>query len=223
MGNTNVSTANYATNGYIRITWDNSDESPGWEAWRVYRRDNDAGTGWVLLYQVTTSSASYTYDDYTAPANRSLDYAVVEVTSGNVEGTYTPINVTVSAEAYYWLIDHEDSSLSFRREHVRGDSFDDEYEEATMELIGRGRKRDVGTRWGVSGTLEAQIKAKNGKTTLEQYAEIKALKESQHEVSLRTPFGDVYKVALGKISYDRIPGVGTDNQMDVSIEYEEIA
>lgn len=222
MGNTAVDVAPYDTLGYVRVTWDNSDESAGWEAWRVYRRDNTISGSWVLVEEITVAAASYTVDDYLAPANRDLDWAVVEVTSGNVEGSYTPVDGDPTG-TNYWLIDNVASAQSFRLEHVTDDTFDDEYEEETLELIGRGRKKDFGTRWGWNGSLDCEFFAKNGKTALDQYLEIKTLKESQNEAYLRTPFGDVVKISIGKISYDRVPGVGTDHRLEANISYEEIA
>lgn len=222
MGNTATNVTNYDTLGYVRVTWDDSDESGGWEAWRVYRRDNDVSGPWVLVDEVTTPAANYTTDDYLAPANRDLDYAVVEVTTGNVEGSYTPVAAD-PVGTNYWLIDDDDSALTIRLEHVTNDSFDDEYEETTLNLIGRGRKKDVGTRWGYKGTLGATIRAKNGVTALEQFSGIKAIRAANDVCYLRTPFGDVFKVAFGNLDFDRIPETGTDLALDVSIDYEEIA
>lgn len=222
MGNTAVSVTTYDTLGYVRITWDDSDESLGHEAWRVYRRDNTVGGAWVLVEQVDDALPNYTVDDYLAPTGRDVGYAVVEVTTGNVEGAYTEIEV-VPLGTNYWLLDTESPALSMRLEHATDDSFTDEYEQETLKLIGRGRKKDVGTRWGFAGSLEAQIKPKNGKTSLQQFTELRSIREANHETYLRTPFGDVFKIGLGDIDFDRVPGTGLDMHLDVSIEYEELA
>lgn len=222
MGNTAINVTNYDSLGYVRVTWDNSDESPGWEAWRVYRRDNDVAGPWTLVQEVTVAAANYTVDDYLAPANRDLDYAVVEVTTGNVEGSYTPVAAS-PVGTNYWLVDDTDTNLTLRLEHVTDDSFDEEYEEDTILLIGRGRKKDIGTRWGFAGSINAMIRTKNGKSALDQYTELKAIRAANNVCYLRSPFGDVFKIALSGLDFDRIPETGTDLALEVSFDYEEIA
>jgi hypothetical protein len=220
MSITSVDVSLFDSSGYVSIAWNDTGKSGGFEAWRVYRRDLDAAGAWVLVAQTTGNAAT----DYLAPANRSVEVSVVQVTTGNVEGAYTDSITVTPVATNYWLIHEADSALNFRLEHVTSDSFVDEYEEETIKLIGRGRKKELGTRWGYAGELTATIRPKNGKTSLAQKIEIEQLKLRQGEGSIyvRTPFGDVVKSSLGAISWGRLEGSGTDAWYDVTISYEEV-
>lgn len=52
---------------------------------------------------------------------------------------------------------------------------------------------------------------------------IEAMKARRNDVLLRTPFGDTYRVQVGNISVARIPGVGSNEFVDVTVPYLEIS
>lgn len=227
MGNTAVDPSRYDTDGPVEVTWDNSDEAANWHSWRVYRRDLERDLLWTLKHEVFVAAQNYSWEDFYARANEDAEYAVVQVTSDDGgqttnEGSYTPVAATPTGE-HYWFIDSTNPDLdSLRLEHVTSDGFSEEYEEDTLLLIGRGRKKDQGERWGFTGTLSAQLRNRGGLTPKQQVYALQQLKERQGFVWLRNPFGDVYKIGLGDLSYSRVPGVGTTPFIDVSIPYEEL-
>lgn len=215
-----VNTSYYADDGFVRITWVYS-PSPNHYAYRVYRR-NVAGQGtWNMIYQET--GTNNLYDDYNAPAG-SVEFAVVEVTMvGGVETEEQKAPVTVDlASRYYWLIHPTDHNLDISLSVISGDEFKDEYEQEVLHLIGRGRKLDQGDNWGKSGTLSGTIYDRSGKTARQARLDLEALKASQTYFYLKTPFGDVWKVVLGEISFTRI-AAGPAEFVEVSIPYIEVA
>lgn len=60
-------------------------------------------------------------------------------------------------------------------------------------------------------------------TARRQRQNIEAMKADRGEVVLRTPFGDVYRVQVGNIGVTRIPGMGSNEFVDISVPYLEIA
>ena len=73
---------------------------------------------------------------------------------------------------HYWIIDplvqglSEDDyqitdHVSLKLAHVTDDQFGDEYEEAFIPLLNRGRKKEIGTRYGYNGTLTAQLRGRS--------------------------------------------------------------
>lgn len=216
----------YYDDGYVEITW--SHGSPAdWYAWRVYRAP-EGTTEWTLLEQITVQQANYTYRDYWAPANASLDYAVVLVTSTDGgqtvnEGSYDRQTVQTLSDKY-WLLHPSDPALNVRLDHVTADNFSDETEESVLNVVGRGRKVDRGEDWGVSGELSVKFRDNASGTARDKLKDLIALKRAATYVHLRNPFGDVWKVALGGVpSIDREPGIGIREHTTVRLTYLEVA
>lgn len=216
--------SNFIDDGYVELQWDDTGVSVDFYSWRLYRRWLDDPT-WVLIYETTDNVAAYTFDDYFAHANVDNDWALVQVTqvgSVQTEGVYTVISDTPYSEDY-WLLHSTDPAYNTRLYHVTADSYSDEYEEETLKLIGRGRKKDQDTNYGVTGSLTADIRDNTVETAKEQRQKVEWLKATQTEMYLRTPFGQVWKVALGQLSFDRTPGVGIREFGALTIPYEEVA
>lgn len=219
-----VNDSNFISDGYVRLQWDNTGVSVNFYAWRLYRRWADDPT-WVLIYETTNNVAAYTFDDYFAHANAQNDWALTQVTqvgSVQTEGVYTVISDTPYSEDY-WLLHSTDPAYNIKLQHVTEDSYSDEYEEATLKLIGRGRKKDQGTEFGITGSLTADMRDTVSETAKEQRQKVETLKETQTEMYLRTPFGQVWKVALGQLTFNRTPGVGIREFGALTIPYEEVA
>lgn len=120
---------------------------------------------------------------------------------------------------YYWLVlDDGIEKFGTRLKSVTSDSFKEEFETATYNVIGRGRHRDEGTRFGYTGTLTLQLRGPNAG---EARMVIQALRATQQRLYLRTPFGDYFPVALGDVSVDRLAGVA-DDMSDITLPYEEV-
>lgn len=122
----------------------------------------------------------------------------------------------------YWLIDPDAPENSVRLWHVTGDSFTEEFEETFIPIIGRGRKHEIGTRYGYSGSLTAQLFDWPEATAREQRLQLELLRNERKYLYLRNPFGDIWQVAPGAIQITRTGGVGKREFADVSIPYSEV-
>lgn len=220
-----IDATQHDTLGYVRLQWTNANKGANWYAWRVYRRLSTA-VGYTLLKEYVTDQANYDFHDQTVPENTSVDYAVVRVyLVGAVvtEEAYTPTTGVVAAGSYYWLEDVVTESQSLRLSNVTGDSFQKERDKEVLKLLGRGRKVDRGTSYGVAGSLKLQLRDSNGLTGRQQLKKLEVLAEDPDYVYLKNPFGDVYKVVIGDPETERISGVGLNEYVDVSLEYTEVA
>jgi hypothetical protein len=220
-----VSNSNYATLGFHRVTWTNAVIDANFSSYRVYRKKfGEADSTYVLLNEQYLNLSNYTFDDYTAGSSETYTYKVTQTTNffgSIVESGYNTANVTGSSP-YYWLIHPTNSALNMILPQVKDDPFTHEYEEETFTIIGRGRHKDIGDYLGHSGTLTAQLRDTAGGTTARQKRQaLEALKNEKVYLYLRNPFGDVWQVAAGNLSFTRISGVGTAEFTDVTIPYAE--
>lgn len=218
-----VSTTPYDTQGYVSVTWTNAEKSVEFYSWGVWRRiRNEYDTGylsWELIYETTVDKSSYEYRDYLAPANKTVQYTVRQRT-GTQTLTWDAIDnirTVTPPGTNYWLIHPTDKSKNLLLAHVTSDDFDYEKEEEVLRLIGRGRKVDQGTRFGVQGTLKVDFRSRL------ELVKLVDLWNTEAALHLRNPFGDVWLVSLGKPSMDRTSGVGVQEFTDVSVSYLEVA
>jgi hypothetical protein len=106
---------------------------------------------------------------------------------------------------------------------------DEETEETEHEIhhvLGHGRKVDFGDNLGTQGQLTVQLYDRGGEggpTARAQRETLKALQRSRQSVTLETPYGDVYNVAVAEMSFTRMPGVGVRDFGTVTIPYWELA
>lgn len=217
-----INAASFDSAGYVRITFTNATKGSNWYAWRIYRRLTGTTT-WKLLKEYVVDQANYTFDDYSAPANVSVDYSVVRVhLVGAVptEEAHTPSSVTPVGENY-WLT--SPGGFALKLAIVTADTFTDDVAQEVHQLIGRGRKVDYGTDYGVTGTLSVQFRDNDTATARVQMATLNFLKKTQEYLWLRNPFGDAWKVSLGQLGMTRIAGVGQREFMDVTVPYLEVA
>lgn len=222
-----ASTVNYDDLGYITLTWnDAAIRDAAFVEYRIYKRLTGSGTLWTLVGTVAgASSTTKTFTYYMAQSNTQYDYVVAQaanVFSSIVESSYS-IVVVDPGGTRYWLVDEEIPTQSILLYNVTDETFSEEYESSTLNLIGKGRKVDVGTRYGYVGSLSAQIRTKTAKTARQQRQELEALKTRRKAVYLRNPFGDLFLVWLNDISVARIAGVSVLEFIDVSIPYLEVA
>lgn len=105
---------------------------------------------------------------------------------------------------------------------VVSDSYSDEYEESEFTIAGRGRFVERGDHLGIRGTLEVHIRDTPYKTARQYKKDLENLKEQNTVLSLRTPFGDIYRISAGNLGISRISGVGKSEFVDVSIPYAEV-
>lgn len=154
----------YAKDGYVHVTIDPTGFDADFLAWCIYRREYGT-TDWNLLTRITKTSDIVTYRDYTAGAGVLYQYAVTQLVDrfgDYVESAIsnsTVLSVRPQADAY-WLLNELVPSLSLPLYNVVSDDFEDEYEEATYNVIGRGRHVDYGDRLGYTGTLKCQLRTR---------------------------------------------------------------
>lgn len=224
----------YATDGYVTVEWDNSDIDSEFIAWRVYRITvspdppypvlNPSGT-WDLVGEVTTDDPTYSFEDYFAPSNSSNVWAVVQVANrfgSNVESLYTSVVTGSLAGDSYWLLHPTDPDLNLLLAHVTEESFQTEYEEEELKIIGRGRKYERGTNWGRTGSITAELRGLSGVSAREERLKVEALKDAGVAMFFRNPFGDVWKVNMGQVQITRTPGVGMNEYTTLSMPYSEV-
>lgn len=216
----------YDDDGYVSIDWSASSPDPTFSFWRIYRQDVGAGTEPELLAELSYSDLN-SYQDWTAASNHYYVYQVTQLADRSGELLESPFDpdpaITSITSSHYWLICPEDPSLNTRVSNVTSDGYDVEYEEADYIVPGRGRRKEYGTRLGVNGSLTAQYRTLPDKTATQQKNELEHAKNELVLFNLRDPFGNVYKVALGNIHVDRIAGTGTNEFVDVTIPYIEVA
>lgn len=214
----------YETNGYINVDWSTQQPDGFFIDWRVYRRLAGTTT-WSLLTVIANPSIT-SYHDWSATTGDSWEYAVSQTggRSGAIlESPLTGSPTTLLADGtHYWLINPYDETDNIRLSNVVGDGYSDDYEEAELIIIGRGRKMNVGTRLGYDGSLKAQLRDDLMSTARAKRIKLQLIKEARTTYLLRNPFGDLVQVSMGSLQVERIAGVGTSEFCDVTIPYKEV-
>lgn len=217
--------------GYIAINWSDANPDDLFAAWKVYRRT--LASQWELIATIANQNIR-DYHDYMLVAGESYSYSVTQVAtrSGSLlessVGYYINSNGSETAEQryfdidlnYYWIINSDQPELSIRLIGVTDDSSTLEYESSEYTIIGRGRHVDYGDRLGYKGTLNFQIRDVVRPSPLR--LKIEALRAAQETYHLRTPFGRLFKIALGNLGWAPMAGVGTAEMGDMSIPYSEV-
>jgi len=220
---TNETTAS----GYAGAAWSVSPAARHY-SYRLYLRPEDE-TDWTLIYEDFAGTGSGSYDAYQFGVGIDQDMALVEVTQNLdgsfIEGVYTTETFTPGDQGLdYWLIHPSDQTKTMRLGIVKGDSFETEVEHEVVNLLGRGRKINLGETWGVSGQLELHLTPNMGLgSARDQRLAIDRAIGSGEEVYLRTPFGDLWKVWIGGASYSRLAGTGSTEVMSASLDFAEVA
>jgi hypothetical protein len=223
MADFTVDVSTYDATGKVDIDWPAHPKNVNFTGWRVYRRY--PGGAWVLIFS-TSGDTTRTYDDYYAASGGPVDYSVVQVytVSGTpTESTRTAVQVEPLTYSY-WVVHPTDPSIfNLKLRNVTKDTYNEDYEEETINLIGRGRKLDQGEYWGMSGSIDAQLRDNpTGLTARQQMLAVKDAKQEFGFVYLRNPFGDFFKVNISGISFTRIAGVGPRDFADLSFSYIEL-
>lgn len=219
---TTASPFTYDPEGYVRVIWDGPVD-PLFEEWRVYRRHAEGGD-WTLAARTPVASAREA-KDWTACEAGTFIYAAVQVASrdgslveGSRENTSAPITLRPSN---YWLVVPE---MDFGLRIVpSADSFTRERESSSMDIIGRGRKVNVGPAVSREGSITIPVRHLNrGMSPSELVARIDLIVTGVTGVYLRDPFGNYFPVALGSYSMERMAGVGPTEMGDIELSYVEV-
>lgn len=216
-----VSEADFRDFGYAYIDWSSALIDANNIAWRVYRRVL-GDVEWTLLAELEPTVRFLR--DYSAASNIDVEYSVVQVIEtlgAEVESAYPIVKVNLYDDKYM-LIVPDDPTLNLTLFHVTGDSFADEQEQAEINLIGRGRQVQLGTKYGVRGTLNGTFRDNIQMTGRAQRLYLEAIRDSNFSAYMRNPFGDVWKVTLMSASISRVAGVGLQEISTYTIEYVEV-
>lgn len=223
-----VDEAFYDSLGYVKVTWTNASVDADFLSWRLYRRQYDPvgptyGT-WILLYETEVNQASYEYHDWLATSQANYEYAVVQVAdrfNSAIESVYNPDAVFLKT-AKYWLIHPLDDTLNIAL-YVNNESFEELYEEEEYHVLDRGMHVDYGDRLGYKGTLDVQVRDNLTFNARAQRLQIQDLKAAQIPVYMRNPFGDLWLVNVKGAKFDRVPGMGEHEAVNVTLDYTEIS
>lgn len=215
-------TTEYASAGRVTLDWSGTSPTGSFVAWRVYRR-TFGDSLWTLLLETTTPTAR-AYRDYLAPSQVDTEYAVVQVALSlgvPTESTYVGQHALLIA-AQYMLVCPSNDLLNLVLYETNSDNFSSEQEMAAINLPGRGRRVEYGTRYGQTGQLSVTFRNRNNISARAQRLALEALRNSGLAVYLRNPFGDVWKVALNTAAVTRVAGVGLVETATAQIDYSEI-
>lgn len=218
-----VDSSRYSKEGVRVIDWSGVEADSSFVAWRVYR--SIAGDPTWRLQGDFADIDTRTYSDYTSPSMTDVRYVVVQVITqlgSEIESAYVASEAQNDVLHHYVLSCPADSVLNLPLYHVTGDSFSDEQEQAVLNLMGRGRRMEYGTRYGITGTLDVSFFDNPTMTARRQRLALEQLRDSHKEVFLLNPFGDVYKVGLMSTTVTRVRGTGLHEMTTGSIQYSEI-
>ena len=215
-----IDTYGYENSGFVFLEWNGAPRDATFIRWKIYRR-NDIYSDWVLAGTTTVDD----FLDYGAPPLPSVQYAVTQeglMFGELVESTLIPITVDLTVNSYMIAVEGEPGT-SIRLYNVTGDEFEIQREAEVMDILGVGRKAEVGTMLGAEGTLKVQLRdmGTTGHAGAQYDALVRCYEENKVCV-LRIPFGRVLRIHLGDMGAERIPGTGRSELMDVSIPYTEV-
>ncbi len=211
--------------GAVQITWNAEVSDPTFVVWRVYRRI--LGTAaWELVGTSVELSGRGEVLDHLFQSGTTYEYTVGQVAKRyfeeETESLLMPTVVTPESTKY-WLIHGTDNAFNTMLGHVTGDSFTEEYETFTGKIIGRGRRMEIGTRYGYQGSLTVSVRDLDSRGSSVELAEYLAFRASRVDAFLRVPFGHIWQVGLGDIGVDRMEGTGRREFATVTIPYSEVA
>jgi len=210
--------------GAVQLTWNAALTDPTFKEWRTYRRL--AGTSnWEQTGTSTVKAGRGEVLDYLFMSGYTYEYGVSQVAFRYFnELSESPIKiVTVTPQSTkYWLIHGTDPTFNLTLSTVVSDSFTEEYEEFEDLIIGRGRRQEIGTRWGYSGSLTCHLRDMDSRGSSLELQEILAFKAGRVNAFLRVPFGHIWEVSIGNIAFSRMAGVGRREFGEVTIPYVEV-
>ena len=200
---------------HLTVTWEALVKPENWRSWRIYAK-RSISNGWVSLYETfNDTEEDISVDIYQFLDGVEGDYAVAYTTQAlgapvQVENDFgdSAVTVTPGGDGHYWIIDSEDPANNFRLEHVSNFPLDDEWEQETYHLIGRGRKHDVGDRIGWQGTITGTLHDTPESSAVEQRLRLEGLRRNSTAYFLRSPFGRTFQVAVMDLNFAPSAGVG---------------
>ena len=216
--------------GYIDIDWMDANADDLFAAWKVYRRTQN--TPWQPIATITNQNVR-NYHDYMLKAGETYSYSVTQVATRSGSLLESPVGYYVVDEltvpegrwfsmdlTYYWIVDPNSPDDSVRLVNVVNDDTTLEFEQASYNIIGRGRHVDYGDELGYTGTITCEVRIPERPSRFR--LAIENLRRNQSTYYLRTPFGQLFSIALGNISWSPLAGVGTAEMGTMGISYQEV-
>lgn len=223
--------------GYVIVGWDNSGQNAEFVCYSLQRKDQmvdlygeivEEGE-WNEIAKIFDHDEEYEYQDFVARSGHKVSYRLSQGVAMLNDVVYSNYGDEVSSypvSSSYWLLD---SSLgggpldALKLHSVNSDSFDLQHERSSYNVIGRGIHVDVGQRLGYVGTISAQVRETGLLTARQKRMRLEEIQDSASVMYLRNPFGDIFLVSTGDITFSRIAGVGQSEFFDVTIPYQEVS
>lgn len=219
-----VDVTDYEHRGYVQLDWTSAVTDESILSWNVYRK-LDTDDDWTLI-ATFTSEVVRKYKDWLAPSNGNYQYGITQIAdrSGSEVESDLDDNTTTHylANTQYWLINPLNSAVNTVINTVTSDSYTPATDQNSYIIIGRGRRTDYGTYAGVDGSLTGQFRDDIHTTARAKKLAIEKARRDNATYKLKTPFGDIYQVALGDVSVARVAGVALSEYVDVTIPYSEV-
>ena len=182
--------------------------------YRVYRSLTGEATDYTLL-AVHTDAAEVTFADYAAPLDRPVFY---RVTQSNLDYESDPAEVETALEGCaWWLVTPGAPEASFEVPNVTG--LESEWPLPSEEFTPLGRSRKLvesGLLLGEEGTATAHLEPEHHPAVLDLLRAAAA--GTSAGLLLKTPYGEVFAVAVGTIARTRLPG----GAQEVTFRYVEV-
>lgn len=122
----------------------------------------------------------------------------------------------------YWIIDDVEEDANVMIPNATAAPLTEQYEEETYTLIGRGRKKEYGTRLGYTGEIDAQLRGYDGSPAMIR-AKLELMRSRKDTYWLRTPFGDTFMIGLNDMTFTPIAGTSITAMYDVAIPFDEVS
>lgn len=224
MSNLVADQSDYVADHKITVSWDDDGAQPV-DFYSVKLYAINLETGVQRLVEEDLAWGHHDAIDRFAETNIDITYETYVVTTdinnNYVETFHEEITVLTVGDDY-WLIHPTDKTQTVRLWHVTADSYSEEHENNTFNLIGRGRKVDTGETWGITGSLTAQLRDRPVPSARQQKIALNKIRDDKVALTLQTPFGDSWQVYLLDMSFARVAGSATSEFIDVTVPYEEV-
>ncbi|AOE44533.1 minor tail protein [Gordonia phage Jumbo] len=215
----------YDTEGYVNVLWPTGNPDPFFKEWRIYRKRAAEPDNEYVLAGTVANPAIREFKDWLISGSDEFVYSVVQVAyrfGSPVESEHSPTPMFYIYSDYYWLIVPTNPELNLKLTGVGGDRYTSNQEMADYNIIGGGRRRTYGTKYGKSGNLTAKVRHSQGRTASRFIRDLQRVADNRYSLYMRDPFGNVTLIAIGEISLERMPGVGDSEFGDLDIPYIEV-
>lgn len=219
------------SSGYVRLQWTNAEEPANFYAWRLHQRTTGEPT-WTLIYETTTSQASYTHDTY-GWANSSQQIVLVHVVQSPTTGALTESDktgahtFTPTGDSNFTIVHPTTPSASVKLTNVTRNPHRNEIEHQKIPLLDvdgeqSGYKINRGGFKAETGSLSFTLydDATLG-TARARKQKLKELVLNGEPVFLRDPFGKMIKVFLEDTDWDPQAGFA-EEVTNVELPYVEV-